>query len=272
MAEPVISPSSIVATPQPAALLRLMTYNVHSCVGSDGRLSAERVADVIAESGADVVALQEVDVGQSRSGKVHQGEWIANRLRMHHLFSSARETDGGHYGNAILSRYPIHSVREGLLPTRAARKLLEPRVAQWAKVDWAGFELHLVNTHLSLDRHERLAQARALLSSEWVLHPDRRVATIVCGDFNSLPRSRVHRAMSDKLADCRSAPGASWRGTFPSWFPVLRLDHVFASTEIELVGAEVPHDHAARVASDHLPLVAHIRLQAHPEEGRSSHR
>jgi endonuclease/exonuclease/phosphatase family metal-dependent hydrolase len=263
MAESVTSPRALQPSPELAPLLRLMTYNVHSCVGSDGVLSAERIADVIAESDPDVVALQEVDVGQSRSGKVHQGEWIANRLRMTHLFSSARETDGGHYGNAILSRYPLDSVRAGLLPTRAARKLLEPRVAQWAKVDWGGYEVHLVNTHLSLDRHERLAQARALLGSEWVLHPDHRAATVVCGDFNSVPWSRVHRAMRLRMVDAREAPHASWRGTFPSWFPILRLDHIFASAEVELVSTDVPFSKRTRVASDHLPLVAHLRRRAY---------
>jgi endonuclease/exonuclease/phosphatase family metal-dependent hydrolase len=260
----VVTPGSAVTAPGAAApLLRLMTYNVHSCVGTDGRLSAERIADVIAESAPDIVALQEVDVGQSRSGKVHQGEWIAMRLCMNHLFSSARETDGGHYGNAILSRYPLHSVRTGLLPTRAARKLLEPRVAQWAKLAWGGLELHLVNTHLSLDRQERLAQARALLSSDWVLHPDQGAATLVCGDFNSLPWSRVHRAMRQRLVDARDSPEASLVGTFPSWLPVLRLDHVFASDQVDIVETRVPFSKASRTASDHLPLVVHLRQRAY---------
>jgi endonuclease/exonuclease/phosphatase family metal-dependent hydrolase len=259
MADQVTLPN-FAASPAEPLLLRLMTYNVHSCVGSDGRLSVERVADVIAESHADIVALQEVDVGQSRSGKVHQGEWIAERLGMHHLFSSARETGGGQYGNAILSRYPMQSVRAALLPTRTARKLLEPRVAQWAKIDAQGHELHLVNTHLSLDRHERLAQARALLGTEWVLHPEHRAATLVCGDFNSIPWSRVCRAMNEKLVDCRRAPATSRWGTFPSWFPVLRLDHVFASADVELVATEVLRSRGTRLASDHLPLVAQVRV------------
>src|SRR3954469_26042110 len=92
----------IAVSAMPACSLRLMTYNIHSCVGNDGRLSVDRVADVIAKMQPHVVALQEVDVGQARSGGSNQCELLARRVGMDFLFSPARPHDGGHYGNAIL--------------------------------------------------------------------------------------------------------------------------------------------------------------------------
>ena len=238
--------------------LRLMTYNVHSCVGPDGKLSVERVADAIGESAPDVVTLQEIDVCQRRSGGVDQGEVIAERLGMQVLFASARETDGGRYGNAILSRYPVAPVREGPLPSKRASRALEPRAAQWAKLAFFGHEVHLVNTHLSLDRKERLSQARALLGSDWVQHPDCASPLVVCGDFNSIPWSSVYRAMSQRLVDTRRQLIPRFSATFPAWLPIFRLDYVFVSPGVLVRSTKVPWTPRTRAASDHLPLVVEL--------------
>src|SRR6188768_47680 len=96
--------------------LRVMTYNVHGCIGTDRRLDAGRVAQVIASCDPDVVALQELDVGRTRSGAMDQPRAIADRLGLHMDFLSARDCDGGRYGNAVLSRHDVVLVRGACLP------------------------------------------------------------------------------------------------------------------------------------------------------------
>lgn len=109
---------------------RVLTYNVHSCVGTDGRLDPSRIAEVIARSEADIVALQEVDVCQTRSDGLHQPQWLAERLRMFVHFTAARECNEGHYGNAILSRHPFALMSEGKL----RRRRDETRAVQWLRL------------------------------------------------------------------------------------------------------------------------------------------
>src|SRR3954471_5015867 len=91
--------------------VRILTYNVHSCLGMDGQLLPTRIAEVITTTGADVVCLQELDVRRKRSGLVHQGEVIAEELAMHFHFFPAIRAESEEYGDAILSRYPMKLVR-----------------------------------------------------------------------------------------------------------------------------------------------------------------
>ena len=108
--------------------LRLMTYNVHGCVGRDGRLSPQRVAEVIAGAGPDVVALQELDVGRRRSGSRNQAREVADALGMAFHFHPALRVEEENYGDAILSRLPMRLVRAGALPA-GPRGGAEPRGA-----------------------------------------------------------------------------------------------------------------------------------------------
>jgi endonuclease/exonuclease/phosphatase family metal-dependent hydrolase len=131
---------------------RVMTYNAHSCVGTDGQLSPGRIAEVIARAEPDVVALQELDAGQSRSASVHQPDWLAAQLGMFVHFTPARCCNEGHYGNAVLSRHPFSVLSEGGL----RRRRDEERAVQWLKVRIAGLELSVMNTHLSIRFRDRL--------------------------------------------------------------------------------------------------------------------
>src|SRR5690606_35863270 len=106
-----------------------LTYNVHSCIGLDGKLSPKRIARVIARCGADVVALQEVDVGRKASGNLDQAHLIAHELEMEHHFHAAWEVEEERYGNAVLSRFPLEMIHAGILPTQPKRKFVEPRGA-----------------------------------------------------------------------------------------------------------------------------------------------
>src|SRR5262245_35042168 len=134
-----------------ATVLRIMTYNVHRCVGADGAMSPQRIARVIADCRPDVVALQELDQGRARSGFADQPNLIAGHLEMRYHFHPAIQARDGHYGDAVLSRHPMELARAGPLPARPDRPALERRGALWVTVHCGGRAVQVLNTHLGLD-------------------------------------------------------------------------------------------------------------------------
>ncbi len=251
--------------------LRILTYNVHSCIGLDGKLSPRRIARVIARCGADIVALQEVDVGRRTSGRYDQAHLIAHELEMEHHFHAAWEVEEERYGNAILSRYPLELIHAGVLPTVTRRKHVESRGAILVEVDLGGTSLHLVNTHLGLLRQERELQVEALLGAEWLGRGTCDGPRILCGDFNMPPGSSTYKRICTTLHDTQllvtqRRPKSTWPGNYP-W---RRLDYVFVSEEIEAAKVEVLRSQLTRVASDHLPLLTELRLGRAAHASRSS--
>ncbi len=241
--------------------IRIMTYNVHSCVGMDGKLSAERVAKVIAHYDPDIVALQELDVGRYRTGKVDQAHAIANLLEMEFHFYPALQLEEEQYGDAILSRYPMRLVRAGPLPGLPQHPGLEPRGALWVVITLGDQEVQFFNTHLGLRRKERLAQVDALLGPDWLGHPDNREPIIVCGDFNALPRSRVCRKIRRRFQDAQlTLNDHRPQRTFFGRYPLGRIDHIFVSPQISVHGVEVPRTALTRMVSDHLPLFVEVSV------------
>ena len=241
--------------------LRIMTYNVHSCIGTDGRLSPARIARVIAQYDPDVVALQELDVGRPQTGEIDQAHAIAQDLEMEFHFHPALAVEEELYGDAVLSRLPMRLVRASALPRLANRPYLEPRGALWVAINVDDSDVQLVNTHLSLSPKERSQQVSALLGSEWLSHADCRTPAILCGDFNALPRSRGYRKLCGRLQDAQRVlknhrPKRTW---FPR-MPLGRIDHVFVSPDVEVTDVQVPRTHLTRVASDHLPLIVDVKL------------
>jgi len=240
---------------------RILTYNVHRCVGTDRRLDVARVADVIAALEPDIVALQELDVGRMRTNGVDQAHEIARRLEMAFHFHPAMKVEEELYGDAILTRHPERKVRSAALPGYERVSQLEPRGALWVSVNLDGRELQVFNTHLGLVPREQQNQAAALAGPGWLGRPDRQGPTILLGDFNVTSASQVYRTLSDQLRPARrhtmkKSPSA----TFPSVFPVLRIDHVFVSEEVRVLDIFAPYDPMTRVASDHLPLVMDFEL------------
>jgi len=241
---------------------RLVTWNVHRCVGRDGKCSPERVARVLGELNADIIALQELDIRRSRTGRVDQADVIARALGMTHHFHPAYRVMEEAYGDAILTARPSRFIKGGALPGVGPLTRLEPRGAVWAAVHVGGAELHVVNTHLGLRGHERLVQVEALLGPEWIGGPACREPVMLVGDLNAIPRSRVYGRLSAALHDAqcigqRRKPQA----TFPARLPFLRLDHVFVSRGVEVSRAETLRTREARIASDHLPLVVDFTLR-----------
>ncbi|MGE5237848.1 MAG: endonuclease/exonuclease/phosphatase family protein [Chloroflexota bacterium] len=234
--------------------ISVMTYNVHSCIGTDGSVNTSRIAKVIEEHNADIVALQELDSGLMRTGLVDQAKILADMLEMNHHFLPSIQIGAGQYGNAVLSRHFIRLFHAGELPTLPERGIKEKRGAIWLKLDASSVEIDVFNTHLGLNRHERLAQATALTGPEWLRHPECRGPVILCGDLNVARHSGAYRMFTRALVDVRST------ATWPSRFPFMRLDYIFVSPDIQTKNVRVVKDVLTRRASDHLPVLAILEV------------
>lgn len=236
--------------------LKLLTYNVHSCIGTDRRLAPERIAEVIAEARPDIIGLQELDVGRKRTGGIDQAHAIAEILKMQHHFHAALDVEEERYGDAILTALPAEQVKAGPLPS-----IGEQRGALWVEVEVGNTRLQVFNTHLGLRRVDRMRQADALLGPEW-LGNDRRAdqPVVLLGDFNSIPSSPPYKRLAGKLEDVRRSIAGTLRPSFPSRFPLLKIDHVFVSKGVKVIEAEVISTPLAKLASDHLPLMATIEI------------
>jgi len=239
-------------------LLKVLTYNVHSCRGTDRKLDIARIAEVIAACNADIIALQELDVGRRRTGGFDQAHEIAALLEMKAHFHPALHVEEEKYGDAILTALPSTLIKADVLPS-----LGEPRGAIWLEIIVAGTPVHVFNTHLGLRRRERLAQIDTLFGPDWLGSARcRQVPRILMGDFNAVPSSRVYRNVVQNMRDADQPATGRRRPTFPSRFPLLRLDHIFISPELTTVEAKVEAGPLMRLASDHLPLTATLELHA----------
>ena len=248
-------------------MTRILTYNVHRCVGADQRLDVGRVAAVIAAESPDIVALQEVDVCRERTGRIDQAHEIARRLGMTSRFNAALRVEEEQYGDALLTALPERLIQAGALPGYAPVPQLEPRGALWISVETApGQTLQVLNTHLGLVPREQQIQARALTGPAWLANPARRDPLVLVGDFNAPRRSRVFEILSGVLADAHALrpAGAPRVRTFPSRMPMLRIDHAFVSPGVEVTSMRAVATPLARMASDHLPLVIDIDLPPTP--------
>jgi endonuclease/exonuclease/phosphatase family metal-dependent hydrolase len=239
------------------APLRIMTYNVHRCVGADRRADPRRIAEVIAACQPDMVALQELDVGRHRTGGIDQVHAIAHLLGMSVHFHPALQVEEELYGDAILSALPMRLVKAGPLPGSVG---FEPRGALWAAVEANGTEIQIINTHLGLPAYERMKQAKTLLGQNWLDNPDCRDPVILLGDFNARRQSVVYRMFTARLRDAQLVLHKRARRTFPARMPMLRIDHIFCGRSVEVLGVEVLRSQLVRTASDHLPLVMDFRI------------
>jgi endonuclease/exonuclease/phosphatase family metal-dependent hydrolase len=240
---------------------RIVTYNVHRCVGTDRRLDVARVAEVLARLEPDIVALQELDVGRRRTNRVDQVHQIAERLKMTHHFHPALQVEEERYGDAILTACPERLVKAGPLPGYPRIRGLEPRGALWVEAEVDGKPLQVINTHLGLVPREQQIQAAHLSGATWLENDACRWPAILLGDFNATASSLVYRTLCTPLRPARKlAPRRQPNATFPSALPVLRIDHLFVSPGVEVKAVFAPFDPLTRVASDHLPLVMDFDL------------
>lgn len=251
------------AVTRPERELRLMTYNTHGCSGMDGRVSPRRIGRVVREQMPDIVALQEVDLGRRRSRAEDQAGIVAREAGMHAVFCPTITRGEEHYGHALLSHWPIEVVKRARLPGDPHGWWDEPRAAIWARVQVAGQTVNVVTTHLGLGIRERELQMRALLGPEWLGDVIGAEPVILCGDFNLLPGSVPYRLAAQRLRDVQLLPRDHRPvNTFSSLQPILRIDHVFVSAHFEALAVTAVRNDLTRVASDHLPLLAQLRVAA----------
>jgi endonuclease/exonuclease/phosphatase family metal-dependent hydrolase len=251
------------------SLLRVMTYNVHGCVGTDGKRTEARIADVIAQSGADIVGLQELDLGRRRSAGVDQAGLIAEQLGWHWHFHPAISREEEHYGDAIVSRFPLKVRQARELPAVPWRFCPEKRSAHWVEINAPSGVLQVMNTHLGLGRSERLTQAQLLAGPEWIGSVPTDQPLVVLGDFNSLPGSKPWRAIAARLKEVRSSYHFLRGATYPTAFPIFALDHIFVSEHFRIQDVSVFRSAQARRASDHFPLLAALQLESKKEKTES---
>jgi endonuclease/exonuclease/phosphatase family metal-dependent hydrolase len=238
--------------------LKIMSYNVHACRGRDGKAHPDRIAKVIAEHDPDIIALQEIDSNDT----AHQAKVIARMLSMNYYYHSCVLLKTGQHGNAVLSRFKMKLVRRGSLPSLMKTQFLEKRGALWVEVNAHGRKVQVINTHLSLFPMEGMLQAKSLLGREWLGNPACRGPVIVCGDFNSLIDSRIYKAIGRDFHSIHfHAPGYRHLKTFPSFFPLGLVDHIFLGNGIKAVKIETPKTQLEKTASDHLPLIAEVRVE-----------
>ncbi len=234
------------------ATLRVVTYNVHRCRGMDRRTRPDRVAAVLRAIDADVIALQEV-IGAGPGGVSHIEE-IGAALGMGWVMAPTRRLRGHQFGNAVLSRLPIvhHSEHD------LSWKTCEPRCLQRADIDARGHILHVYNVHLGTAILERRHQAERLAT----VVSDRHVggAKIVLGDFNEWMKGLTTKLLSSRLKSVDLRSYLQRRRTYPGLFPILHLDHIYYSGRLEILGVTMPRTRLTLVASDHLPLIADIRV------------
>jgi endonuclease/exonuclease/phosphatase family metal-dependent hydrolase len=254
--------------PAPRVGLRVMTYNVHSCIGLDRRVSPERIARVIARHDPDIVALQELDAGRSRTGGVHQAQAIADALEMALEFHPTITLADGRFGDAVLSRHPLRLVRAGGLPGLDHPRL-EPRGALWVEVAVPSGDdtptgpgvrhVQVLNTHLSLHPVERAMASRALLGPRWLGDPAAARDVVLCGDFNALSWFPAMRRLRRRLTDVQlDLDGHRPRRTWPGRVRLGRIDHVLVDSRWSVLAVEVADHALARVASDHRPVVVDL--------------
>lgn len=237
-----------------AESFRVMTYNIHHGEGLDGKVDLERIAQLIRSEQADIVALQEVDKGVERTARRDFPRELAELTGMTCVFSNNLHHQGGEYGNAVLTRFPIKSV------TNLHYRMVKPdeqRGLLQVRLEARGRELVLLDTHLDfqkdgVERLMKVDQIRSVLERDYPGKP-----AILCGDFNDTPGSRMHARLAEFLIDCWAAVGRGDGFTIPADHPRKRIDFIWLSkaAPIQPVQARIPSSQA----SDHLPVVVEFR-------------
>jgi endonuclease/exonuclease/phosphatase family metal-dependent hydrolase len=224
--------------------LTIATYNIHGAVGSDGRFSPLRVAGVLQEINADIVALQEVPLGGGHMANVV--ELLQSVTGLNAAAARTCTIAGRGYGNAILSRFPIEATR-AIDISFGSR---EPRGALDADIRCHGNPMRIIATHLGLSPAERRDQVKRLLQ----VFDTEAMPVILLGDVNEW--FMWGKSLRWLVSHFQAVPSPR---TFPARWPLFALDRIWIRPRHRLESVRAHSTALSRLASDHLPLVAHIQ-------------
>ena len=243
----------------PPSRLRVMSYNIK--YGAESDLDLSKLADVIRTSNPDVIGLQEVDEGTRRSGGKKETDELSALTGMpHRFFGSNFDFDGGQYGLAILSKYPIINPRVVRLDDRTTRTNgYEPRIAVAAEIDLGSERITFVTVHASLHEAERGDNGDRIVSALSAAGAAGARRSIVCGDFNETPGKAIgDRLATAGLVDAYHEKHPLFGFTQPASFPLKRIDFIWRGSAFGATAhAWVPDSKA----SDHRPVAAVIPLR-----------
>ena len=239
--------------------LRLVTYNIHKGIGGlDRRYRIERIVEVLQGCHGDFIFLQEVDEGVPRSRHERQVDVLGDALGFaHRSFFPNVKLKRGHYGNALLSRFPIdHAENIDLtISVKKRRSALHARLS--VNINDQAVRLWLFNTHLGLAEFERRMQLRRILGFQHQHRMSGHIASVIAGDFND-----VWGRLGKTVMEPEGYQGSGKQIlTFPAARPLRPLDRVFVRGPVEITHSYRSRQKLARQASDHLPLVADLRFQ-----------
>jgi endonuclease/exonuclease/phosphatase family metal-dependent hydrolase len=229
-----------------------MTYNIHSGFGLDG-YDLHAIHRAIEHERVDLVALQEVDFGLRRTGYVNQARWLADRLGLHAIAGGTRRQ--GRYGNALLARWP-------------ATFVMNHNLTMWPQPGRACLEVHLSMpkgtlrcfvTHFGLLPQERMAQVERLID-EIIPGKEDHAPSILMGDFNTVPRSRVSARLRTRFTDAFEAAGSGRSATFHARLPSVRFDYIYTGPRLTPQSCHVSVNQWSARGSDHLPLAASLSV------------
>ena len=230
-----------------------MTYNIHVGIGMDKKLDLRRIADVINKEKPDLVGLQEVDRGVQRTQRIDEIVELSKLTRMDYAFAFNLPYQGGQYGVAILSRFPIQATEHRLYKNL---REAERRGFIRAEITVHGRKLHFVTTHLDYQHADgRLFEAQQMLAAL----TDVKGPLIVVGDFNDVPVGDTYKLMRNLFDDAWGATRGGDDGfSYPADKPAKRIDYIFArrSDGIQTRRAWV----VQTLASDHIPVVADLEI------------
>lgn len=238
--------------------IRIATYNIHKCVGIDRKFSPERIAGVLREIDADVIALQEVLCHNNSEKREHQAEFLAEELGTDFFLGENRRIQGGLYGNAVLSRLPVKHSQNFDISIRKR----EPRGCLLTEISLGGTHetLQFFNVHLGTSFFERRQQVHKLLHAHVLEHTKFAGKRIVAGDFNEWTKGLTTKLFKTKFQAVEAKAHLGRARTFPGILPVFHLDHIYFDKNFRLTDAFLHKSKTALVASDHLPIVAEFEF------------
>lgn len=237
---------------------RLATYNIHKGIGGlDRRYQPERIVETLAHYEPDVVLLQEVDEGVPRTNHHRQVDLFGEALGLkHRAFQQNVKVKHGHYGNAILSRFPLSDVHDIDLSVRWKKRRRALVAHCHLHTEDHARKLLVYNMHLGLAGFERTIQLRKILDHETLARTHQRTAIIAAGDFNDVWGTLGRRLLEP--AGFQSAAGKI--KTFPAFRPLRPLDRIYFRGDLNWLGSHAARTPVAHRASDHLPIIAEFEM------------